>query len=286
MGGDVGARRWLAIVLALTFLAGPVSTVGAQYAGALPAGVVAAEVDGQPIDADNTPETDDPSPQISGRINTGLPSVDLAIGDGEVVRFTAPVDERGRFRATPPEPLEPGQYSLYIFDALVGAFTVSAAAEDDRNAGAGEGRAETPDLDIARVVPFPFDFGEAIPGLGLLDGRFFSLDEEARRSAVGGRGRLGRRNRREPAQPPGERLAGSVRVPACGALARRPGAVLRPGQLVRHPLRHVRERGGRVRGVDRVGGGDYRICYRRRVGGGRPFRHNPRYRSPISGSSP
>ena len=107
MGGDVGARRWLAIVLALNFLAGPVSTVAAQYAGALPAGVVAAEVDGQPIDADNTPETDDPSPQISGRINTGLPSVDLAIGDGEVVRFTAPVDERGRFRATPPEPLEP-----------------------------------------------------------------------------------------------------------------------------------------------------------------------------------
>ncbi len=30
MGGDVGARRWLAIVLALTFLAGPVSTVGAH----------------------------------------------------------------------------------------------------------------------------------------------------------------------------------------------------------------------------------------------------------------
>ena len=186
----MGARRWLAVVLVLTFLAGPLATVAAvQYAEGLPAGVVAAEVDGQPIDPVNTPKTDQPSPQISGRINTGLPTVDVAIANGEVVRFVVEVDERGRFRGTPPAPLEPGDYTLYFFDELVGSFVVTEPAEDERPAGTGGGggnRGGVPELDIARVVPFPFDFGEAIPGLGLLDGRFFTLSDEALRSAIAG----------------------------------------------------------------------------------------------------
>ncbi|MBA3416692.1 MAG: hypothetical protein H0U10_15845 [Chloroflexia bacterium] len=176
------------MVLVLTLLVGPpASVVVAQYAEGLPPGVVAAEVDGQPIDALNVPETAEPSPQITGRINSGLASVDVAIADGEVVRFALEVDERGRFRGAPPTPLEPGEYTLYLFDALVGSFIVTDADAGERRAGAeddGGGGTGAPRLDIARAVPFPFDFGEAIPDLGLLDGRFYTLDEEALRSAT------------------------------------------------------------------------------------------------------
>src|SRR3954466_2690879 len=40
-----------------------------------------------------------------------------------------------------------------------------------------------PLLDIARVVPFPADFGDRVPGIGFVDGRFVTLDEDARRAA-------------------------------------------------------------------------------------------------------
>jgi hypothetical protein len=173
------------LVLVLTFLVGSPAARAVQYAEGLPAGVVAAEVDGQPIDASNVPETDEPSPQVTGRINNGLASVDVAIADGEVVRFALEVDERGRFRGAPPTPLEPGEYTLYFFDALVGSFVVTEAAAGEQRAGArGAGTAGAPGVDIARVVPFPFDFGEAIPDLGLLDGRYFTLNDEALRSAT------------------------------------------------------------------------------------------------------
>src|SRR5215218_8128933 len=42
----------------------------------------------------------------------------------------------------------------------------------------------TPLLDIARVVPYPADFGDRVPGIGFVDGRFVTLDEDARRAAV------------------------------------------------------------------------------------------------------
>ena len=187
IGGDVGIRRWLAVALMGALLLGPLaSLVAAQYAEGLPPGVVAAAVDGQPIDAVNVPRTNKPAPQISGRINTGLPSVDVAIADGEVVRFALEVDARGRFKGRPPAALAPGEYSLYFFDALVGAFVVEESAEASpaaRGQG-GANRAGLPELDIARIVPFPFDFGDAIPALGLLDGRFFTLEDEALRSAT------------------------------------------------------------------------------------------------------
>ena len=41
-----------------------------------------------------------------------------------------------------------------------------------------------PLLDIARVVPYPADFGDLVPGIGFVDGRFVTLDEDARRAAV------------------------------------------------------------------------------------------------------
>lgn len=177
-------RRWLAFLLVWTVLVGLAGGAArAQYAEGLPPGVVAAEVDGQPIDAANSPTTSDPSPPISGRINTGVAAVDLAIGDGEIVRFTLEVDGRGRFRGQPPAPLAPGVYTLYIFDALVGSFTIQDGGTAGANGNERERGGGTPDLDIARVVPFPADFGDQIPGLGLLDGRFYTIDDEALRIA-------------------------------------------------------------------------------------------------------
>jgi hypothetical protein len=43
---------------------------------------------------------------------------------------------------------------------------------------------QVPLLDIARVVPFPADFGDLVPGIGFLEGRFVTLDEDARRAAA------------------------------------------------------------------------------------------------------
>jgi hypothetical protein len=137
-------------------------------------------VDGQPIDAETTPTTGNPTPEITGRVELGVPVIDLAIADGEVIRFQAEVSNRGRFRATAPQELPDGQYSLYINDLLIGAFTVEAGAET------GEQREPGPLLDIARVVPYPADFGEQIAGIGFLDGRFYTLEEEAARTAAAG----------------------------------------------------------------------------------------------------
>src|SRR5829696_5603562 len=41
-----------------------------------------------------------------------------------------------------------------------------------------------PLLDIARVVPYPADFGDLVPEIGFIDGRFVTLDEDARRAAA------------------------------------------------------------------------------------------------------
>ena len=46
------------------------------------------------------------------------------------------------------------------------------------------GEEPIPLLDIARVVPYPVDFGDLVPGIGFVDGRFFTLDEDARRAAA------------------------------------------------------------------------------------------------------
>ncbi|MBW3633738.1 MAG: hypothetical protein KY456_12000, partial [Chloroflexi bacterium] len=159
----------------------PASTA-AQYTEGLPPGILNVEVDGQPIDAATVPVTSNATPEISGRYEVGGQAIELAITNGEVIRFPAETDDRGRFRTAVPQPLPDAQYALYINDVLIGAFTVAggAEAEPDREPG--------PLLDIARVVPYPADFGDAIPGLGFLDGRFFTLEEEAARTAAAGNG--------------------------------------------------------------------------------------------------
>ena len=151
--------------------------VQGQYAEGLPPGILSVEVDGQPIDAVTVPVTSNPTPEISGRVELGVPAIELAVADGEVIRFPAELDDRGRFRVPVPQPLADGQYALYINDMLIGVFTVESGAADEQ-------RAPGPLLDIARVVPYPADFGDLVPGIGFLDGRFYTLEEEAARTAV------------------------------------------------------------------------------------------------------
>src|SRR3954452_20228338 len=62
---------------------------------------------------------------------------------------------------------------------MVGATTIHAQSPTDQAS-----EEPMPLLDIARVVPFPADFGDRVPGIGFLDGRFVTLDEDARRAAA------------------------------------------------------------------------------------------------------
>ena len=160
------------------------ASVQGQYAEGLPPGILSVEVDGQPIDAVTIPVTSNPTPEISGRVELGVPAIELAVANGEVIRFPAELDDRGRFRVPVPQPLADGQYALYINDMLIGVFTVQSGAEDEQ-------RAPGPLLDIARVVPYPADFGDLVPGIGFLDGRFYTLEEEAARTAATADGEAG-----------------------------------------------------------------------------------------------
>ena len=171
----------LVTVVACMLTLVPASTA-AQYTEGLPPGILSVEVDGQPIDAATVPVTSNATPQISGRVEAGGQPIELAIANGEVIRFPAETDDRGRFGAAVPQPLPDTQYALYINDVLIGVFTVAAGAEAEQDREPG------PLLDIARVVPYPADFSDAIPGLGFLDGRFFTLEEEAARTAAAGNG--------------------------------------------------------------------------------------------------
>jgi hypothetical protein len=139
-------------------------------------------VDGQPIDAVNTPQTATTTPQISGRINTGAPAIEIGIGNGEITRFTLEADGRGRFKGRPPAPLAPGEYGLYLFDTLVGNFVVTG--DDSETGESTRNRDRSPVSDVARIVPFPGDFLGLYPGLGQLDGRFYTIDQEALRIAA------------------------------------------------------------------------------------------------------
>ena len=165
------------------------TTVHAQYAEGLPPGILSVEVDGQPIDAVTIPVTNNPTPEISGRVELGVQVIELAVANGEVTRFSAELDDRGRFRVPVPQPLPDGQYTLYINDVLIGVFTIESGA-------ANEQRVPGPLLDIARVVPYPADFGELIPGIGFLDGRFYTLEEEAARTAATANGDVRQTQRR------------------------------------------------------------------------------------------
>lgn len=173
------SRHVTALLLVLIFLPtlAPFA-VHAQYTEGLPPGILGVEIDGQPIDSVSVPTTDSATPRVSGTVDPGTAVIELAVANGNVIRFPAEVNQNGRFRASVPQALGDGQYTLYLNDVLVGAFVVAGAAPAEREPGRF--------LDIARVVPYPADFADAIPGLGFLDGRFFTLDEEAARTATSG----------------------------------------------------------------------------------------------------
>ena len=171
------ATIWVVAMMVATALG---STARAQYDDGLPPGVEQVTVDGQPIDASTTPRTDNRNPDFAGRLTPGPTSVELGLGNGEITRFSLDVDQRGRFRGNAPEPLDPGRYSLYINDALVGEFVITGDEGTPRAAEEGTR------LDLARIVPFPFDLADAVPGIAFLDGRYLSVAEEARRTAEAG----------------------------------------------------------------------------------------------------
>jgi len=168
----VAVKRWMTLwVVALTLATGLLAAapVRAQYYnGELPAGVKSVTVDGKPINASASPETDKTSPVIAGTLDPGPTEAELAIADGDIVTFKVQVKANGTFQGTPPKPLKPGKYTLYIDDALIGDFTVTKAA------------APPFPLDMALLVPLPADFGD---GFGIVDGKYVNLQEEAQRTA-------------------------------------------------------------------------------------------------------
>ena len=168
----MAVRRWTTLwVVALTLVTGLLATAPARaqyYNGELPAGVKSVTVDGKPINAGASPETEKTSPVIAGTLDPGPTEAELAIADGDIVTFTVQVKANGSFQGTPPKPLKPGKYTLYIDDALIGDFTVTKAA------------APAFPLDMGLLVPLPADFGD---GFGLVDGKYVNLQEEAQRTA-------------------------------------------------------------------------------------------------------
>ncbi|HET7093649.1 MAG TPA: hypothetical protein VFI22_09235, partial [Thermomicrobiales bacterium] len=114
------------------------------------------------------------------RVKLAGPAITVSIAQGgiEMQRVSADLDDRGRFSVTLPQPLAAGDYTLAINDLAVGNFAVGGEAME----AAPAEQAQL--LDIARIVPYPVDFGGAIPGLGFLDGRFYSLQDEAARTAA------------------------------------------------------------------------------------------------------
>ena len=166
--------RFLALVTILLLLISA-SRAEAQYEPSLPPGVLNIEVDGQPIDSLTSPITDSSTPEISGRVDGSLVTLELAIANGDIVRFPATIGGSGRFRAIPPQELPDAIYLLYANDVLVGSFSIVGGTPGPRSPGAL--------LDIARVVPYPVDAAESLPTLAILDGRFFNLTEEATRTA-------------------------------------------------------------------------------------------------------
>ena len=177
------SARLAALAAVLTWISTLVpQTILAQDAAALPPGIRSVEVDGQPIDAATAPVTNNPTPEISGRVELELPAIELIIGDDGAIRVPAELDDRGRFRIVAPQALDDGQYSLAISDLPIGTFTVDSAAQVAADTSQSGDR--KPLLDIARVVPYPADFGDLAPGIGFLDGQYFTLEEEAARTAA------------------------------------------------------------------------------------------------------
>ena len=189
-GVEVLNARFAALVTILIWISTLVPpTIFAQDTAELPPGIRSVEVDGQPLDAVTVPVTNNPTPEISGRVDLGVSTIELVVGDDGAIRVTAELDDRGHFRVALPEALPEGQHSLAINDLPVGSFAVDSAAQVSEETGQApddnaQRRDREPFLDIARVVPYPVDFGDTLPEIGYLDGRFFTLEEEAARTAA------------------------------------------------------------------------------------------------------
>jgi hypothetical protein len=178
-----GTARLAALVTIVIWASTLISPViFAQVAEGLPPGIRSVVVDGHPIDASTVPITNTATPEISGRVDLGEPMIELVVGDVGAIRVAAELDNRGRFRVTVPRALADGEYSLSINDLPIGSFAVDSASQVRDETAQPGGR--YPLLDIARVVPYPVDFGENAPGIGVLDGRYFTLEEEAARTAA------------------------------------------------------------------------------------------------------
>ena len=169
-------RTRLLVVVTILLLAFSSGRSAAQYEPSLPPGILSIEIDGQPIDSLTSPITDSSTPEIAGRTDDSLATLELAVANGDIVRFPATIGGSGRFRAVPPQELPDATYSLYANDALVGSFSIAGGTAGPRSPGAL--------LDIARVVPYPVDAAQSLPTLAFLDGRFFNLTEEAARTAA------------------------------------------------------------------------------------------------------
>jgi hypothetical protein len=179
------ARRWTLIwLVVLTSMVGLGVPVAAQYNDGLPQGVTQITVDGQPIDASTTPQINNRNPVFAGRLKTGPTTVELGLGDGTITRFTLDVDpSNGRFRGGAPDKLDAQTYSLYINDELVGQFVITGAAATPEPTGGL--------LDLARLVPFPFDLADALPGLAVVTqdaryDRYYTLADQAQITVQGG----------------------------------------------------------------------------------------------------
>ena len=175
--------RLAALVAVLIWISALVPpTISAQDAEGLPPGIRSVEIDGQPINAVTVPVTNNPTPEISGRVQLDVPTIELVVGDDGAIQVAAELDGRGRFSVPVPQALADGQYSLSINDLAIGSFAVDSAAQVA--AETTTPRARDALLDIARVVPYPVDFGDLVPGIGFLDGRYLTLEEEAARTAA------------------------------------------------------------------------------------------------------
>ena len=167
-GWSLGCLVALVALLALNL-----GAFAQNYEDVLPEGVDAATVDGQPINAEATPEVDTPTPVFAGTLEPGPTEVEIAIQqNGDVVRFTLAVDaETGDFEGTAPNPLEPGTYSLYFDDELIGTFVVVEEGETET----------TGQLDLPAMTLGPDDV--EVDGFGLVYGRLVTLEEQTARIA-------------------------------------------------------------------------------------------------------
>ena len=149
----------LAALVGLTFWFIPLlaAVAQAQSSSNLPAGVVSVEIDNQPIDAVTAPVTSNANPEISGRVDLGVPAIDLVVSGNGDVSVSADVDDRGRFRVALPQPLADGQYSLTLSGLPIGSFTVQPQARP-RQPGIQDRRSTSPascHIRPTSAMPFP-----------------------------------------------------------------------------------------------------------------------------------